>query len=397
MPVAMKDFEFCSYTRFIFGHDADKKIGAVLKTEGAKKVMLLHDPGEFLYTSGLLAAIIGNLEAAGLQVVEKGNVKPNPVISYVEECLADAKAEQVDWLLALGGGSVIDTAKAVAAGAGYDGDLWDLFEGGPGKADASRKLPIAVVLTNPATGSESGYGCMIDNTELKVKGALTGAGNWLRPEICFMNPELTYSLPGRLTGMGIVDMFSHAAERYFSNAELGGLMDYMTEGVLKYLVENGHKCIENPQDYETRANIMWAGSVAHNDTVGIGRGKDMGTHTIAQVLSALYDTPHGITIAIIMPSWMRCVYKRDVERFARYAVQVFGVEDGPDREAVALAGIEATEKWFHDMRCPIGFIEGNIPTNELELIAEKAGPKCGRCYPIGAEEILSIVKDAASR
>lgn len=174
-------------------------------------------------------------------------------------------------------------------------------------------------------------------------------------------------------------------------------MDYMTEGVLRYLVENGRRCIDNPKDYETRANVMWAGSVAHNDTLGIGRGKDMGTHTIAQVLSALYDTPHGITISIIMPSWMRCVYKRDVERFARYAVEVFGVPNEADREKVALAGIAATENWFHEMLCPVGFREGGIPVEDLELIAAKSGPKCGRCYPLSEEDIRAVVKDAASR
>jgi hypothetical protein len=174
-------------------------------------------------------------------------------------------------------------------------------------------------------------------------------------------------------------------------------MDYMTEGALRYLVENGRKCIDNPQDYETRANVMWAGSVAHNDTLGIGRGKDMGTHAIAQVLSALYDTPHGVTIAIIMPSWMRCVYKRDVDRFARYAKEVFGVPESQDKEKMALDGIAATEKWFKEMLCPIGFKEGGIPVEDVEKIAAKVGPKAGRCYPVNAEEILSIVKDAASR
>ena len=392
----MRDFEFCSYTRFYFGKGVEDKVGEVLKAEGATTVMLFHDPGKFLVESGLLPRVLANLEAAGLKVVVKGDVKPNPVVDYAEECRDIVRQEGVDYLLALGGGSVIDTAKAVSAGAAFDGPIWDLFEGGPGKADPARKIPEAVILTNPATGSESGYGCMIDNTELQVKGALTGAGNWLRPEICFMNPELSFTMPPRLTGMGVVDMFSHAAERYFCNAELGVLMDYMTEGFLRYLVENGHKVIEDPNDYETRANIMWAGSVAHNDTLGIGRGKDMGTHAIAQVLSALYDTPHGVTIGIIMPSWMRLVCKKDPERFARYAVQVFGVEDGPDKLAVAMKGIEATEKWFQEMRVPTGFREGNIP-QEVERIAAKVGPKTGRCYPINADEILEIVKDAASR
>lgn len=392
----MKDFEFCSYTRFFFGKNAEEKLGTVLKENGADTVMLLHDPGKFLYESGLLEKLIDNLVQAGLKVVEMGNVKPNPVISYVEECKETVLQRKVNYIVALGGGSVIDTAKAVSAGMGYDGDLWDLFEGGPGKADPSRKLPVAVVLTNPATGSESGYGCMIDNPKLQVKGALTGAGNWLRPELCFMNPELTYSLPARLTGMGIVDMFSHAAERYFSNAELGSLMDYMTEGLMRYLVENGHKVLENPEDYETRGNVMWAGSVAHNDTLGIGRGKDMGTHAIAQVLSALYDTPHGITIAIIMPSWMRHIYKRDVKRFARYAQEVFGISPQGSDEETALKGIEATAEWFRKMCCPTGFKEAGIPVEDVEKIARMAGPKAGRCYPMDEEDILAVVKDAAS-
>lgn len=396
-----QDFDFCSYTHFIFGKDAEKKVGKTLKDEGAKTVMLLHDPGQFLYESGLLHNVTANLLDAGLKVVEMGGVKPNPLVTYAEECIRVARQEGVDYLVSLGGGSVIDTGKAIAAGITYDGPLWDMCEGGPGKGDPSKRLRHAVILTNPATGSESGYGCMIDNAELQVKGALTGAGNWLRPDYCFMNPELSYSLPPRATGAGIVDMFSHAAERYFCNDPSFGLIDYMAEGLMRYLVENGRRVIDDPKDYEARGNIMYTGSVAHNDTVGVGRKKDMGTHDIAHVLSALYDTPHGVTISIIMPSWMRHVYKRDVERFARFGKEVFGVAESDDKQAMARAGIAAMEAWFEQMLCPTGFKGGNIPVEDVEKIAAKAtkpdGKAVGRCYALYHDDILAIIRDAASR
>ena len=398
----MQDFEFCSYTRFIFGRDSEKSVGKVLKEEGANTVMVVHDPGRFLYDSGLLNNINESLSNSGLKILELGNVKPNPLISYAEEGIKAARENNVDYLLAVGGGSVIDTAKSISAGITYDGPLWDLFEGNGGKTDPSKKIPVAVILTNPATGSESGYGCMMDNNELQIKGALTSAGNWLRPEICFMNPELTFSLPASISGTSIVDMYSHIAERYFCNTPEIGVIDYMSEAAMRYLVENGHKVIEEPADYETRANIMWVGSIAHNDTLGVGRKKDMASHDIGHVLSALYDTPHGNTISIIMPSWMRHIYKNDLPRFVRYAKEVFGIENtGPDDENAAFAGIEATQEWFEYMGCPTGFSAGRIPTEDVERIVNKAvkpnGRPTGRCYFLYHDDVEAIVKDAASR
>lgn len=396
----LKDFDFCLSTHFIFGKDAELKVGDTIKANGASTVMLLHDPGEFLYTSGLLSRVMSNLEQAGLRVIEAGEVKPNPLISYAEKLARICKEEKVNYLVSLGGGSVIDTAKCVSAMVAFDGPVEDLFRFGKGKADPARVIPHAVILTNPATGSESAFTCVMDNDVTRVKAGLTGGGPFLRPNYCFMNPELSYSLPPRATGAGIVDMFSHIAERYFCNDASFGLIDYMAEGAMRYLGENAVKCVEDGTNYDVRSNVMYAGSVAHNDTLGVGRAKDMGSHDIAHALSALYDTPHGITMAMIMPCWMRHIYRRDVERFSRWAVQVWGVEDGADKNVVCLKGIEAFENWCLSLRCPIGFAGANIPADRAEQVIAKAfnpHKPLGRCYPLSEDDIRAIVNMSAAR
>lgn len=396
----LKDFDFCLSTHFVFGKDVEQKVGATIKADGATTVMLLHDPGEFLYTSGLLARVMSSLEEAGLRVIEAGEVKPNPLISYAEKQAGICKEEKVDYLVSLGGGSVIDTAKCVSAIVAYDGPVGDLFKFGKGRANPARCIPHAAILTNPATGSESAFTCVMDNDELQVKSGLTGGGPFLRPNYCFMNPELSYSLPPRATGAGIVDMFSHIAERYFCNEPSFGLIDYMAEGAMRYLAENAIRCIENGNDYDVRSNVMYAGSVAHNDTLGVGRAKDMGSHDIAHAISALYDTPHGVTMAMIMPCWMRHTYTRDIERFSRWAVQVWGVDASEGKEAACLKGIEAFENWCLSLRCPIGFADANIPADQAEKVIAKAfnpHKPLGRCYPLNEDDIRAIVTMSAAR
>lgn len=395
----LQDFEFCLSTHFIFGKDAEKRVGEMLAKAGATTVLLHHGSGKYLYDSGLLEHTIKCLEDAGLRVVELGGVKPNPVISLVREGIALCRKEKVDYVLSVGGGSSIDSGKAIALGVAYDGDAWDLFTTRV-NINPKNKLPQAVILTYPASGSESGFGCMLSNDELKVKVGCKSGGNFMRPNYAFMNPELTYSLSPFLTACGVADMYSHIIERYFSPTNFG-MIDYMSEGAMRCMIEYGKRVLENPYNYESRAEIMWAGSVAHNETLGVGRRKDMGTHDIGHEISAMYDTVHGVTISVLMPSWMRYVYKTDVNRFVRYAIEVFKVEnDHENPEKVALEGIARTEEFFKLMGLPTSFSEAKIPTDQLEELAKRAslqkgGAPLGFFKPLFEADILAIFKAAA--
>lgn len=395
----MNNFEFCSFSHFVFGRGAETKAGTVLANDGAHTVLILHDSGQFLYDSGLLDAVKKNLEDAGLRWVELGGVKPNPVVSGAREGIILCKQENVDYVLSIGGGSAIDTGKAICAGLAYEGDVWDLFTTGA-KADSDLKVKQAVILTYPATGSESAFSTILGDDETKQKKGMRGGGNFMRPNHVFMNPELSMTLPVKMTLCGIVDMYSHIVERYFSNTNVG-LIDYMSEGAMRAIRHFGYILKNDPQNYEARSEIMYAGSVAHNDTLGVGRRKDMASHDMGAEIGALYNTIHGVTISVIMPHWMRYVYKSGVERFARYAVEVFGIEPDPDNlEKTALAGVDATQKYFEDMLMPTSFSAAGIPTDNLERIAGNTiaghgGKPIGNFKALEYDDVLAILKAAA--
>lgn len=363
----LQDFNICINTNFIFGRDAHKKAGQELERAGVKTVLIHHDNGPFLYADHLLDGIKEDLKSHGIQAFELGGVKPNPRLSLVYEGIELVRREKITFILAIGGGSVIDSAKAIALGAVNDGDVWDFFSKG---RTVEKTLPVGVILTCPATGSESSAVSVINNTEKGEK--LLVSDPLIRPQIVFMNPELTYSLPRFLTACGIVDMFSHTCERYFSPDHEIGVIDRMAEGILKTLVEIGPKVLEDPANYSYRAEIMWIGSIAHNNTVGVGRVQDWGTHEIGNELSAMYDTPHGATLSIIMGSWMRYVYERKPERFARYAHEVFDVAwDGSNTLEAAREGIVRTEQYFQSLGMPVSFHEFKVPTDRIEDMLDK--------------------------
>lgn len=395
----LNDFDFCSYTHFIFGKEAERKAAENIAKDGAHSVLIVHGPGRHVNANGMLDNIKADLEAQGLRWVEFSKVKPNPIVENVREAIVLAKENDVDYILSIGGGSVIDSGKAIAAGIGYDGDVWDLFST-MNKTDPAKVPHHAVVLTCPATGSESGFGTMLSNDETKQKKGMRGGGNFMRPAFAFMDPELTMTLPVHQTLCGVVDMFSHIVERYFANTGYG-IIDYMSEGAMRAIKKFGYVLKDDPTNYEARAEIMYAGSVAHNDTLGVGRRKDMGTHDIGHEISAMYDTVHGETISILMPSWMRHVYKTDVDRFVRYAEEVFNIPHfSKDPEDIALAGIDATEKFFRDMGMPTSFKEGNVPTDQIEELARRAasqrgGKPIGAFKPLAYDDILAILKAAA--
>lgn len=363
----LQDFNICIDTKFVFGKDAQNQIGRELKQMGIHKVLIHHDNGKFLYDTGLLEQVEKLLEQEGIETLELGGVLPNPRLSLVREGIALAKKEQVDLVLAIGGGSVIDSAKAIGLGAVTDTDVWEFFTG---NAVPEKSLPTGVILTCPATGSESSAVTVVNNTDVGMK--LLVSNPVVRPAIAFMNPELTYSLPKFLTACGVVDMFSHVCERYFTPDSEIGVIDRMSEGILKTLVEIGPKVLEEPSNYSYRAEIMWIGTIAHNNTVGIGRVQDWATHEIGNELSALYDTPHGATLSIIMGSWMRYIYQKSPERFARYAKEVFGVEWTKENTLeAAYAGILKTEEYFRSMGMPVSFGDFKVPTDEVEKMLDR--------------------------
>ncbi|MEA5050786.1 MAG: iron-containing alcohol dehydrogenase [Oscillospiraceae bacterium] len=364
----LKDFDFCVRTRFIFGKTSLGRVGSELSKLGAKRVMIVRGTGNYLFSSGLLGSVMADLRDHGMQVTEYGGVQPNPRLSLVYELIGRARDDRADMLLAIGGGSVIDTAKAVAAGAVAANDVWDFFKKGKKIGTA---LPVGVILTNPATGSESCAVTVINNTETQEK--LLTSADAIRPAIVFMDPELTLSLPAFVTACGVTDMFSHICERYFAPEEGIGSVDRMAEGLLKTLVEVGPRLMREPGNYDDRAEVMWIGTVAHNDTVGIGRTQDWSTHVIANELSALYDTPHGATLSIIMGAWMRVACERKPFRFARYAREVFSVPwDGEtDAPAAARSGIERTQEFFRSMGMPTSFAEYKLPTDGVGQMLDR--------------------------
>ena len=385
------DFELNSSPHFIFGRDKELQVGKRLAALGAKHV-LIHTPAGYFMNETRYAEVKQSLTDEGIEISELSGVVSNPRLELIKEGIDLCRKENVDFILSIGGGSVIDSGKAIAAGVCYDGDVWDFCLH---KAEPQKALPLAVILTYPASGSEGGGAAIILNTEGMLK--LVMASPLLIPKVVFMDPVLTFTLPKSLTAFGVTDMYSHIIERYFTPAAGFGVIDSMSEAILRTLIDIGPKVLDDPDNYDLRAEIMWIGTIAHNDTVGVGRIPDFGSHTIAHELSGLYDTPHGVTLSIIMPAWMKYVYKHDVERFYRYSTEVFHTDtQGKTREEVAFAGIEKTKEFFASLNMPTSFSEADIPTDRLEEMAEKAiastGGNTGNFVRLNKEDVLRILE-----
>lgn len=394
----LNDFDFCSYTRCVFGKDSQRRVGELLVKDGATRVMVIHDDGPFLQESGILKNAFDDLDAAGVTYVDFGGVRPEPLRSHCAKGLEVYRQEECDYLLAIGGGSAIDTAKCIAAAVAFGGDFKDLF-GQDLELDITKKPHIAVIVTIASTGSETGYGCIVydDSKPGLQNSAAVRAGNLLRPEIAFMNPALTTTVPPYQTACGIADMFGHVCERYITTIDYG-IIDYMAEGVMRAIIDFGQKAIRNPNDLEARGELLWAASVAHNDTVGVGRNKDFGAHSCGGALGPMFRVVHGATISTVMASWMRHIYKRQLDRFVRYAVEVWHVENDPaNPDRVALEGIDRTERWFKCLGVPTSLVEAGVPTDNIEEIARYtvAGGPAGRVFKLGYEDVLAILRDAA--
>ena len=370
----MKDFIYYAPTEVVFGEDSEKQVASLVKKYGGKRV-LVHYGGQSAKKSGLLDNIFGLLNEGGIEFFELGGVVPNPRLSKVREGIALCREQKIDFILAVGGGSVIDSAKAIAYGVPYNGDVWDFYLG---KATAETCLPVATVLTIPAAGSEMSESSVITNEDGDVK--LGYSNNISRPKFAIMNPVRTYTLPPYQTAAGVTDMIMHTMERYFTHDDDMTLTDSVAEALMRTLKDSVMEVLKNPTDYRHRAQIMWGGSIAHNGLTGCGLSDDWATHQLEHELSGMFDATHGAGLAAIWPSWARYVYKENVSRFVRFAVNVMGVEnDFTNPEATALKGIEAMEAFYHAIGMPINIHEliGREVTDKeiLEMVR-----KCSRNY-----------------
>lgn len=364
----MDNFTFYSPTKFCFGRNAEDKLGELLGFIRSEKVMIFHMSGPELH-SGILDRVKEILEAKQIDYVEAGGVKANPRLDYTLKCIDTAKAEKVDSVLAIGGGSCIDTAKATAAGALCEDDFWEHFQK---NIPFTRALPIGAIVTIAASGSEGSEACLLKDEENNRKVGLHS--EVFRPAYAIENPELTYSLPKYQTACGITDIMMHVIERYFTNTKGTELTDQLSEGVLRTMIKYGPVVMKEPDHYEARAEIMWAGVIAHNDICGVGREIDLASHMIQDAVGGLYDSAHGAGLATIAPAWMKYVYKHDIPRFVRYATEVWNVPNDPfDQEAVALEGIQKTKDFFRSLGMPVTLKELGVRKKDMDFLCS------GRC------------------
>ena len=346
----MNNFQFYSPTEFLFGKDTENSCGAYVKKYGGTKV-LIHYGSASAIRSGLIDRVKASLTKEGISYVLLGGVQPNPRDTKIYEGIELCRKENVDFILSVGGGSCIDSSKGIALGALYDGDFWDFYSR---KASVTKALPIGTILTIAAAGSEGSGASVVTKEEGMLKRDV--GSDLLRPKFSILNPALTETLPPYQTACGATDIMAHVFERYFTNTTEVEVTDRLCEAILLTMIKETPRVIEDPHNYQARANIMWAGTVAHNDIIGVGRDQDWNSHGIEHELSGLYDCAHGAGLAVIMPAWMEFVYKHDVMRFAQMAVRIWGCEmNFENPEATAKQGIYAFRRFLSSIGMPINF------------------------------------------
>ena len=379
----MNNFTFYSPTYFSFGKDAENKTGALVKRFGGSKV-LIHYGGGSVVRSGLLDRVKRSLENEGIPYVELGGVKPNPRSGLVYEGIELCRKEQIDFVLAAGGGSVIDSSKAIAAGAVYDGDFWDYYCG----KRIEKALNIGTILTIAAAGSEGSPDSVITNENGMLKRG--ASGDAIRPKFSILNPALTQTLPAYQTACGITDIMAHLYERYLTNTPEVEVTDRLIEALLLTMIHEGPRVIEDPDNYDARANIMWAGMMAHNNSCGVGRSQDWNSHNIEHELSALYDCAHGAGLAVTMPAVFRYVMGHNVMRFAQAAVRVWGCQmDFADPEATALEGIRRFQNFLVSIGMPKNFAELGAKEEDIPKLVDTLCNGNGRKGSISGFVILN--------
>ena len=388
----MESFNFYSPTEFVFGRNRESECGELVKKYGGTKV-LLHFGSSSAERSGLLGKVRESLKKAEVPFVELGGVQPNPKDSKVYEGIELCRRENVDFILSVGGGSCIDSAKAIAVGVLYDGDFWDFYAG---KASIQKALPVGTVLTIAAAGSEGSPSSVVTKEEGGLKRGV--GSDIIRPKFSVLNPEWTCSLPAYQTACGATDIMAHVFERYFTNTPEVEITDRLCEAVLLTMLKEVPRVIQDPECYEARANIMWAGAVAHNDIVGVGRSQDWNSHGLEHELSGLYDVAHGAGLAVIMPAWMEYVMNHNVMRFAQMACRVFGCNmDFENPENTAKAGIREFRRFLSRIGMPINFEELGAKPEDIPLMVEKLNPGEGHGFvPIRSEDATAIYQLAVA-
>lgn len=390
----MFDFKYFTPTKVLFGKNTENKVADLIQEFGGKKV-LIHYGGGSVIRSGLMQKVTDKLDTAGIKYVKLGGAVPNPRLSLVYEGIELCKKEGLDFILALGGGSAIDSAKAIGYGVMNDGDVWDLYDY---KKQAKACMPLGVILTLAATGSEMSDSSVITKEEGLVKRGYSS--DFCRPRFAILNPELTMTLPDYQTACGCTDIMMHTMERYFTNGGNMELTDSIAEALLRTVKENAKILARDPKNYDARAEVMWAGSLSHNGLTGCGNdGGDWMTHKLEHELGGLYDVAHGAGLAAIWGSWARYVYKNCLPRFKRYAINVMGIAPnaGSDEE-IALKGIEAMEDFYREIKMPTNLRElgVNATDDDLMLMAHKCavgvnGGK-GSALFLKEEDMLEIYK-----
>ena len=390
----MNNFSFYSPTEFVFGKGMESNCGELVKKHGGTKVLVHYGSGSVV-KSGLLDRVTASLEEANVPYILLGGVVPNPRDTKVYEGIDLCRRENCDFILSVGGGSCIDSSKAIAAGVCYDGDFWDFY---CGKARIEKALPVGTVLTIAAAGSEGSPDTVITKEEGMEK---RGAGSdLLRPKFSVLDPELTFTLPAYQTACGATDIMAHVFERYFTTTKEVEITDRLCEAVLLTMIKETPRVIADPEHYEARANIMWAGMVAHNNICGVGRAQDWNSHGLEHELSGLYDCAHGAGLAVIMPAWMEYVVDTDVMRFAQMATRVWGVQmNFEDPKSTALKGIRAFRSFLHDIGMPINFAELGAKEEDIPVLVEKLGVGDGVRYgfrQLNKQDCENIYKLAAN-
>lgn len=387
----MLNFEFSNTTEILFGKDTECQIGThIRKNSNCKKVLIVYG-SDRIKVNGLYDKVVTSLDKYGISVYELGGVMPNPRLSLVNEGIRICRMENIEFILAIGGASSIDTAKAIGVGVPYDGNVWDFYLG---KSIPGKSLMVASICTIPAAGSESSLSSVITNEDGWSKKSINL--NLIRPVFSILNPELSFSLPSYQIGCGIVDMLTHVMERYFTNTTNVDITDRLCEAVMKSIIINGEKTYHYPMDYDARAEIFWAGVVAHNGSLNVGREQDWASHRIGIELSGKYDLAHGASLSIVFPAWMRYVYKHDIDRFVQFAVRVWDVDIAyGKKDGIALEGIRRMCIFFKNLNMPITLSEANIPTDAFEEMADKAtfggAVPVGHFVEIGKEDIIKIL------
>ena len=386
----MDNFVFSNPTKIIFGRGTESQIGK--EAARVSKKVLLHYGGGSIKASGLYDRLTASLRENGVEYVELAGVKPNPRLSLVYQGIDLCRKENVGLIIAIGGGSPIDSAKAIAAGVKYDGDVWDFFTG---KAVVKDALPVATVLTIPAAGSEASTGCVITREEGMLKRAFNSI--YVYPRFSILNPELAFTLPPYQVACGVADIICHLMERYFTNSHPVELTDRLIEATLQTVIHNAPMVLAKADHYDAWAEVMWSGTVAHNNLLNTGRVGDWASHDIEHELSAQYDIAHGAGLAMVFPAWMKYTYKHDLNRFVQYAVRVWGVDnDFYQPEQVALEGIRRLEAFWSSLGLAVRLSQAKIDATHIDLMAARGTDDdtraLGNFVPLKQADVAAIYR-----